>query len=269
MRVLLLASVFSLLLIIGSTFFACVPYIEPTSFSIQVIPEHITDAIYGQRCIFLVVVTDEGEGISKGKAVNISAKAPGATVTVHPQAITHGQVAEVTVIPGEVIIGEALTSPEPVTQRPPIEPIEPVEPDKPETLTVTITGEREGLEQTESVTIEVRQGEDLLAPTATEMRDRFIPWLAANHPELGITSETEWAESIVRPHILVVMYYLFFSKDWEMGVRWHVMIPPHDWAEIYLRHRFTDLHPSYAFKISSLDAQEEPQAVDLPESVWR
>lgn len=90
---------------------------------------------------------------------------------------------------------------------------------------------------------------------ATEIRDRFIPWLATNHPEFGITSENEWTETIVRPHIAVVMFYLFFSEDWEMGVSWHVMIPPHDWARIYLRHRFVEVQPSYAFEISSLDAQ--------------
>ena len=48
------------------------------------------------------------------------------------------------------------------------------------------------------------------------------------HPELGITVETEWTPTIVRPHILVLMYDPFFSQDWEMGLRWHVMIPPVD-----------------------------------------
>ena len=267
MRVLLFASVFLLLLIIGSTFFAC-EFLDmhPGGLQVisQVIPARIEDAIAGQRCVFLVVAADEGRG--GGEVVNISATATGAEVTVEPQAITLGQVAEVTVIPDEVIISEPLTNSGPVGERPPIEPVEPVEPSM---LTVTIRGEREELKQTETVTIIVREGEDLLAPTATEMRDKFIPWLAANHPELGITEATEWLATIVRPHIFVVMYYLFFSEDWEMGVRWHVMIPPHDWAEIYLRRRASEARPSQAFKISSLDAQEEPHAVAPPESVWR
>jgi hypothetical protein len=58
-------------------------------------------------------------------------------------------------------------------------------------------------------------------------------------------------------------------EEWEMGVRWHVMIPPYDWAEIYLRHRHTEISPSLAFKIPSLDAQDAPEVVDPPESVWR
>jgi len=219
---------------------------EPAPFSMQVIPEHMEDTIPGQSCVFLVAVADEGEGSSKGKVVNISATASGSAVAVGPQAIAPGQVAEVTVIPDEASIGE--------------------------TLTVTVHGEREGLKQTKTASLRV--GEQVLDPAglasyATEIHDRFIPWLAANHPELGITSQTEWIPTIVRPHIVVVMYYLFFSEDWEMGVRWHVTIPPHDWAEVYLRRRTTEVSPSYAFKISSLQAQEEPHPVDPEESVWR
>jgi len=108
-----------------------------------------------------------------------------------------------------------------------------------------------------------------MGPFAAEMRDKFIPWLAANHPEFGITSETKWTGTIVRPNIVVVMYYLFFSEDWEMGVSWHVTIPPHDWTRIYLRHRTTEAHPSYAFELSSWSEQGEPHAIDPPESVWR
>ncbi|GAI01433.1 unnamed protein product, partial [marine sediment metagenome] len=161
-------------------------------------------------------------------------------------AITPGQVAEVTVIPNEASTGE--------------------------TLTVNIKGERGGL-QTETRTIVVLVGEDTLEPYAADVRDRFIPWLAANYPEFGITTETEWTGTVVRPRILVVTFYLFFSEDWEMGVSWHVTIPPHDWTRIYLRHRATEVSPSYAFEISSLDAQEEPHAIDpkdaFAESVWR
>ena len=116
----------------------------------------------------------------------------------------------------------------------------------------------------------VTQGQDEFAALASDYRDRFIPWLAVNHPELGITEETIWDGTIVSPHIVVVMYYLFFSEEWEMGLRWHVTIPPYDFAEIYLRRRDTNLSSTHAFKIYSLDAQDEPQVVDLPqEGIWR
>jgi hypothetical protein len=210
----------------------------------QVIPEKMEDSIAGQRCVFLLTVEDSGEG----NVVNISATAPGSTVTVNPQAITAEQVAEVMVVPDEASTGS--------------------------TLTVTINGEQDGLKQTETVTVDVLEGlgevEDELAGTAAEMRDKFIPWLATNYPEFGITSETEWMPNIVLPHIMVVMYYLFFSEDWEMGVQWHVTIPPHNWTRIYLRDRTTEVSPSYAFEISSWSTPgEAPHAIELPESVWR
>ena len=71
-------------------------------------------------------------------------------------------------------------------------------------LTVIITGERGGRTQAETMTIEVVMGEDGRGSSATEMRDRFIPWLAIRHPEFSITNETEWTATIVNPRILVV-----------------------------------------------------------------
>lgn len=132
-------------------------------------------------------------------------------------------------------------------------------------ITITATAGEETAEKT--VTIEVR--EDRLGPRASEVQATFIPWLQKNHPELGITDETEWDGAVVFPGMLIVSHYLFFSDEWEMGVMWHVMVPPNDWAEIYLRHRFTDIAPTYRFKISSLNAASEPYQLNPPESVWR
>jgi len=218
-----------------------------STFSMQVIPARVDDAVAGQRCVFLVVIKELEW--AKGTAVNISATAFNASVTVNPQAITPGQVAEVTVIPDEASANS--------------------------TLRIIVIGERGRVKKTKTITIKVGEGlAGSLEPLAAEIRDKFVPWLAENHPELGITNETEWTGTIVRPHIVVVMYYLFFSEDWEMGVSWHVTIPPHNWARIYLRHRFTEASPSYAFKLSSWTAEDyEIYAVDLKdafaESVWR
>ncbi|MFX0207300.1 MAG: hypothetical protein ACFFDT_15035 [Candidatus Hodarchaeota archaeon] len=247
---------FFLILIVFMTLPGCIGQEEKQAapFSMQVFPEYMNDTIPGQRCVFLITVADKGEGSGVGQAVSIEASAPESTVTVTPQAITPGQVAEVTVIP------EITVTPE--------------EPQK--NVTVTVEGEREGLTETVTVTLTVNMPMgpiDELEALATENRDLFIPWLAKNHPELGITSETVWTGTIVKPHILVVMYYLFFSDEWEMGLIWHVMIPPHDWVRIYLRHRTTELHPSLAFEISSKGEQDEPHAIDpkdaFAESVYR
>jgi len=215
----------------------------PTPFSMQVIPDQIKPVVPGQRCVFLVVVVDEAEDSGKGEPVNISATASSATVAIEPQVAPPGLVAEVTVIPDEGTLDK--------------------------TLPVTIRSERHGLQQTETVDIVMWDGplpegilEGALAGAAKK-RDLFIPWLAANYPDLGITAETEWVGTYAKVLMPVANYYLFFSEEWEMGLVFHVMIPPDDWILIYLRHRLTEISPSYAFAISSEAAQEEPYPIDL------
>jgi hypothetical protein len=116
---------------------------------------------------------------------------------------------------------------------------------------------------------EVTEGEDDRQEYATGLLYKFVSWLAANHPELGITADTTWNGTMVSPVWLVVSHYLFFSEEWELHIEWHIMVPPYDWAKIDLRHRFDALAPSYAFEIPSLDANSEPVAIEVPEAVWR
>ncbi len=221
---------------------------ETAQFSLKVInrPASFDDMLYSipnQKCLFLVFF-EENQTSSGSKAVNISATAPNCEVTIVPRAITHGQVAEVTVVPTEVDVGK--------------------------NVTVTIQGERNGVKQTKTVTFKVIEAEDreeTLGPEAVVMRSKFTQWLSANHPELGITNETAWVGTVVNPRILVVMHYMFLSEDWEMYVTWHVMIPPYDWARIYLRHRFNATASVYAFEISSVQGQVEPQAIEVPDWV--
>jgi hypothetical protein len=221
---------------------------SPIPFSIDVIPVHMDDTIIGQSCVFLVTVANEDSVTDEVKPVNISATAPDAKVTVGPQAIAPGSVAEVVVVPEAILDTE----------------------EESRTLTVTVNGERYGVKKTETVTLRVVDGEDSTAETAVNMRDKFIPWLAENYPELNITSETEWTGTIVLPNIEVLDYYLFFSKEWEMGIRWQVMAAPDDWVRIYLRQRTAEISPSHAFEISSVSTSgEEPHAIEPPKSVWR
>ena len=106
---------------------------DPAPFSLAVTPESMPDAIAGQRCVFLATIESEGEGRGEGEAVSLSAAASGGTVTVEPQTLTSGQVAEVTVIPGSVI-------------SPPVD-----------TLTIVVRGEREDLEQLQTVGIDLQE----------------------------------------------------------------------------------------------------------------
>ena len=222
---------------------------SPTPFSINVINRpasfgEILYAIPNQKCLFLAVI-DENDSIAHDlEAVSLSATSPDCEITIFPQAITYGQVAEVMVIPPEDTVGK--------------------------NVTVTIQGERDGLKQTETVTFEVIEAEDreeTLGPQAAELRDKFTQWFSTVHPELGITDETAWTGTVVNPLILVVMHYMFLSEDWEMYVTWHVMIPPYDWAKIYLRQRFNSTMPSFAFEISSVQGQTPPTAIEVPDWV--
>jgi len=228
------------------------PPAAPAQFTIQVTSRPTTpmgeagiiSAFAGQRCIFLVTINEQEDqqgNLGFGEPVQITATAPNdmASTAVYPESVAAGQIAEVTITPTAASTNE--------------------------TITITITGERQGITQTETVTIEVIPGEDYLGETASQMRDMFIPWLAANHPELGITTETEWTGTIVNPRILVVMHYIFTSDEWEIYITWHVMIPPYDWTRIHLRHRYTEQRPSTAYEISSVTAQEEPQPIEVPE----
>jgi hypothetical protein len=218
-----------------------------SAFNINVIPEQSNEdqepkySIAGQHFVYLVTINDEGQGCEL--PVHISATAPGADVVIYYEDISEGEVTEVVVIPAQVSVGK--------------------------TIKVTITGSRGSFTDKKVVSFEVAEGEDDRQEYAEELLDKFVAWLAKNHPELGITADTEWNGTMVSPVWLVVSHYLLFSEDWEAHIEWHVMIPPYDWAKIDLRHRFDELAPSYAFEISSVNATSEPVPMEVPETVWR
>ena len=88
---------------------------ENSIFHIDVIPETPEDingepffkySIAGQRFVFLVTITEEGE--ESEVPVTISGVAPGAEVVIYHQNILEGQVAEVVVIPEQSSIGQSI-----------------------------------------------------------------------------------------------------------------------------------------------------------------
>jgi hypothetical protein len=224
---------------------------ENSAFHINVIPEtpetineepFFKYSIAGQHFVFLVTIDDEGE--ESELPVHISATAPGAEVVIYFEDIFEGEVAEVVVIPAQASVGTRIE--------------------------VTITGNRGSASDEKVASFEVAEGEDDRQEYAEMLLDRFVSWLATSHPELEITEDTVWNSTTVSPVFwLVVSHYLFFSDEWEAHIEWHIMMPPDDWARIDLRHRFDELAPSYAFEISSVDANSEPVQMEVPETVWR
>jgi len=228
------------------------PCLIAPPFHLNVVPGKMNDTIPEQRCVLLVGAADgEAEGEFEG-TVHITASAPGATVIVEHQDITPGQLAEVTVIPQHSDVPMCSCQ-------------------DGRKIWVTINGEAEGCAKWVLAPITVTsEEEDLVGPEAAPVRDLFIPWLAENHPELGITAETDWTGTIVTPHILVVTHYLYFSDEWEMHVFWHVMMPPYDWARIELRRRFAETAPSLAFEIPSRSAEPiEVAPIEPSDTLWR
>jgi hypothetical protein len=223
---------------------------NPAPFSMDVISRPFTPmkgegeipmAIPEQRVVFLVIVKETGEGSGYGDFVDISGTASGAVIVVNNPKIKPGEVCEVIIVPDQTGVNKILT--------------------------ISINGNRKGFMQTETIDIEIVDLRDDYSELAQEMRDKFIPWLTTNHPELGISGETEWIGTIVNPRILVVMHYMFLSQKWEMYVTWHVMIPPYDWTKIYLRPRFKETQSTLAFEISSVEGEEEPHSIELPDWV--
>jgi hypothetical protein len=82
-------------------------------FSLNVItrPASFGDAVYAvpnEKCLFLVTV-EENQTDAQSKAVSISATSPNCEVTVFPQSIMSGQVAEVTAVPVDADVGKNVT----------------------------------------------------------------------------------------------------------------------------------------------------------------
>lgn len=105
-------------------------------------------------------------------------------------------------------------------------------------------------------------------PGYLEHFERWAAWLAAEHPEVGITADTT-SEPVFVSTLLVVSHYSYWSEDWEMTVAWHNMIAPYDWTEVHLRRRGVDIAPSLAFRIDSVSGATQPHAVLPPEFVVR
>jgi hypothetical protein len=217
-------------------------------------PVDLHAAVPGQRMVFLVAVSETG---TPGGPVTLTVSGTGLDAIEAPATLEPGVVGEVTVIPAAPTPSPAASEPSGVAT-----PLEP-------RASVTITATRDGVGVSEMRTIPIVPEEDQLGPAAADVRDLFIGWLATQHPELGIDAATTWDGTLAGARLLVVEHYLFFSSEWEMGVSWHVMIEPYDWARIYLRRRGVELEPSFAAEITSVAQGDAPHEIEPPGSVDR
>jgi hypothetical protein len=207
-------------------------------FTLQVAPSEYMPIIPGQ--LFVILATAAGGS----GPVTISADLAGdADVTPSSVTVYPGDVTEFTVVarPGSV---DSIVS-------------------------VELRAERDSVSQIHSMDLQVVEWSDTIEPLATELRERFVTYLSENHPDLGITPETEWTPTITKPQILVVMHYLFFSPEWEMGIMWHVTVPEHAWSRMYLRPRDA-MEPMFGLEIPSyLDTASQPGPWEPPPEIDR
>jgi len=107
--------------------------------------------------------------------------------------------------------------------------------------------------------LQIMRYNDFLDEEARRRFELFSTYLAAQHPEFGLTPTTPLEGWNPVPNILVVMWYSFLSADCEALIRWHVMIPPYDWTEVFLRRRGS-LDCVWAGKIPTAGAPVEELA---------
>jgi hypothetical protein len=148
---------------------------EPFQLRVTNRPAFFGEIVYsipGQRCMFLVTLI-ENQTITESGPVKLTVTSQDCEVSVNPQTITRGQVAEITIIPTTANVSR--------------------------NVTITLTGERDELKRLVNIRTEVLEEEDTLGPEAAEKRDMFVAWLAEKHPELGITDKTVWTGTVVNP----------------------------------------------------------------------
>lgn len=222
----------------------CWPWPAADTFTIEVTPGEIADLAQNADGIFLLTIEETGSRGSTGPFTLTIDSSDGMILV--PSEVESGKVAEIWLNVLGVDVGT--------------------------TVTLTFSVERDEEVHTATVTALVTdpvEPPDDRLETGTAMRDLFVPWLASEHPELGIDEDTEWISNPLRPHILEVSYYMFLSDEWELVVWWHVMIPPYDWARMYLRHVGTESVPSFGAEISSVSAGDAPHTMAPPEEIWR
>jgi len=200
---------------------------------IVVSPEFINGAIPDSRLVLLVSLA-----ASDGGPVTVTGEAPIALVTVDPSTISGDEVAEVTVVPGPT--------------------------DTETTIDVTVSAAVGDRTTSVTRTVTIEPWEDDREEQGRRILGLFVDELADVHPELGLTHETSFIGTYTAPLLLIVSHYGFYSDDWEVGVSWHIMIPPDDFAELYLRPR-TSLTPTRAFRIDSWQTALETGAYTVTE----
>jgi hypothetical protein len=205
-------------------------------FELRAEPDFVHGVIPGERLILLVSI---GEGAAEGP-VDLGVEASWCAGTVEPSRIAGDEVAEVSCV------------------------VAPVSGNDEVPVSLVVTGRRGSVERRHEVSTVIVPWEDTISDTAGAILGVFVPWLAERHPDLGISESTSFDGTVVAPMLLVVTHYAYFGDDWEIGLSWHIMVAPQDWAQIYLRPR-NAMTPTRAFELTSWSTSLGGGAVEIRE----
>lgn len=207
-------------------------------------PEFVNRLISGERPLALVEVS----GDAQAGPVELSAESSidGMAVRLEPSSIDVGQVAEVWVDVPVV--------------------------DRDVSFTVTVTASQGDEEASVLVGATAIQGVDDLADTAEQIVQVFLDEMGDEVPGLP-ASAGELTGGTPIAGLLVVTHYAWFTPEYEVGLAWHIMVAPDDFAELYVRPR-RSLVPTRAFRIGSWSTalaggEADLREIDPPAEVTR
>ena len=188
--------------------------------SLQTSPQYVNRIIPGTRPLALVSVdTDADDAVELTGTASLS----GAEVSFQPASVSAIGVAEVWV-----------TLPETADETP---------------FTVTVTATVDSTNAEVTIDATAIPGTDDLGPTAITIVDVFLDEMEGLVPGLP-ASGNDLANGTPVAGLLVVSHYAWFTDEYEIGLAWHIMIAPDDFAELYLRPR-DEAAPTMAFRIDT------------------
>lgn len=208
---------------------------DAISFEVVRSPEFVNRLIPGERPLALVEV--RGDAQPGPVELVATSSLDGMTVRVGPSSIAVGGVAEVWVEVPEV--------------------------DQDVPFTVTVVASRGAEEVSLAIDATAVPGVDDVADTAGQIVQVFLDTMATEVPGLPATADDLMGGTPVAG-LLVVTHYVWFTPEYEVGLAWHIMVAPDDFAELYVRPR-TVLAPTRAFRIGSWSTALAGGPVDVRE----
>ena len=191
-----------------------------TDFTLATRPEFVNRIIPGRRPVALVTATATG---TESITFAATAEPEGVTVEFVPTSVSPGGTAEIWAVIPEV------SSDVPVT--------------------ITVTATRGGFAHTVAIPCTAIPGVDDLAPTALQIAQVFLDAMADKVN--GLTTDAhDLRNGTPTAGLLVVSHYAWFTDEYEVGLAWHIMVAPQDWAELYIRPRSAPA-PTRAFRLTS------------------